>query len=42
VAKWVDVVYVLHCFRKKTEKTRKTDLDLAAKRYRELQKELGP
>ncbi|THD09566.1 type II toxin-antitoxin system RelE/ParE family toxin [Metallibacterium scheffleri] len=42
VAKWVDVVYVLHCFQKKTEKTRKMDLDLVAKRYRELQKELGP
>ena len=42
VAKLADVVYVLHCFQKKTEKTSKTDLDLAAKRYRELQKELGP
>ena len=31
-----------HCFQKKTEKASKTDLDLAAKRYRELQKELGP
>ncbi len=41
VAKLADVVYVLHCFQKKTEKTSKTDLDLAAKRYRELQKELG-
>ncbi|MDE3211018.1 MAG: type II toxin-antitoxin system RelE/ParE family toxin [Pseudomonadota bacterium] len=40
VAKLADAVYVLHCFQKKTEKTGKTDLDLAAKRYRELQKEL--
>jgi phage-related protein len=31
---------VLHCFQKKTQKTRKVDIDLAAKRYRELVKEL--
>lgn len=33
--------YVLHCFQKKTEKTSKTDLNLAAKRYCDLLKELG-
>jgi len=41
VARFADAVYVLHCFRKTTQKTSKTDLDLAAKRYRELTKELG-
>jgi phage-related protein len=41
VAKFADTVYVLHCFRKTTQKTCKTDLDLAARRYRELTKELG-
>jgi phage-related protein len=41
VAKFADAIYVLHCFRKTTQKTGKTDLDLAAKRYRELTKELG-
>ena len=41
VAKFADAVYVLHCFKKKTEKTSKVDLDLAAKRYRDLLKELG-
>jgi phage-related protein len=41
VAKFADAVYVLHCFRKTTQKTSKADLDLAAKRYRELTKELG-
>jgi phage-related protein len=41
VAKFADAVYVLHCFRKTTQKTSKTDLDLGAKRYRELIKELG-
>ena len=41
VAKLVDAVYVLHCFQKKTEKTSKADIDLAAKRYRDLLKELS-
>jgi phage-related protein len=40
IARFADAVYVLHCFQKKTEKTSKTDLDLAAKRYRDLMKEL--
>jgi len=40
VAKFADAVYVLHCFQKKTQKTSKADLDLAAKRYRDLLKEL--
>jgi len=41
VAKFAEAVYVLHCFQKKTEKTTKADLELAAKRYRDLIKELG-
>lgn len=41
VAKLADAVYVLHCFQKKTQKTSKTDLDLAAKRYRDLLQELS-
>ncbi|WP_120348971.1 type II toxin-antitoxin system RelE/ParE family toxin [Paraburkholderia fungorum] len=36
LAKFADAVYVLHCFQKKTQKTSKTDLDLATRRYREL------
>lgn len=40
VAKFADAIYVLHCFQKKTEKTSKPDLDLAAKRYRELLQEI--
>lgn len=39
-AKFADAVYVLHCFQKKTQKTSKADLDLAAKRYRDLLKEI--
>ena len=41
VAKFEDAVYVLHCFQKKAQKTRKADLDLASQRYRDLLKELG-
>jgi phage-related protein len=41
VAKFDDAIYVLHCFQKKTQKTSKADLNLAAQRYRDLLKELG-
>lgn len=41
VATFADAVYVLHCFQKKTQKTRKADIDLAGQRYRDLLKELG-
>jgi phage-related protein len=41
VAKFADAIYMLHCFQKKTERTSKADLDLAAKRFRELLRELG-
>lgn len=40
VAKFVDTIYVLHCFKKKTEKTSKADIELAVKRYRDLLKEI--
>jgi phage-related protein len=33
VAKFDEAVYVLHCFQKKTRKTRKQDLLIAATRY---------
>jgi len=41
VARFTQAVYVLHCFQKKTDKTARTDLALATKRYRELLKEMG-
>lgn len=41
VAKFAEAVFVLHCFQKKTPKTSRADLELAAKRYRDLVKELG-
>lgn len=36
VAKFADAVYVLHGFQKKTQKTRKEDIELARRRYREV------
>jgi len=39
VATFEDAVHVLHCFRKTSQKTVKADLDLAAKRYRDLVRE---
>lgn len=41
VAKFADAIYVLHCFQKKTQKTSKSDLELAARRYGALIRELG-
>jgi len=41
VARFADAVYVLHCFQKKTQKTARTDLTLAAGRYKDLVKELN-
>ncbi|MHB1057761.1 MAG: type II toxin-antitoxin system RelE/ParE family toxin [Rhodanobacter sp.] len=34
VAKFAEAIYVLHAFQKKTQKTAKTDLELAARRYK--------
>lgn len=34
VTKHADAVYVLHCFHKTTPRTAKSDIDLAAKRYK--------
>ncbi len=36
VAKFADAVYVLHAFQKKTQQTRKEDIDLASARYKQL------
>jgi len=42
LAKFEAVIYVLHCFQKKTRKTNRGDLTLAARRYKDLVKELTP
>ena len=36
VAQFAKVVYVLHAFQKKTRKTRREDIELARKRYRQI------
>ncbi len=41
VARLANAVYVLHCFQKQTPKTSRADMDLAARRCREVLKELG-
>ena len=38
LARLPEAVYVLHAFQKKTQTTAKADIDLAARRYRELMK----
>ena len=40
IARFADAVYVLHAFQKKTHKTGRADLELAAQRYR-IARELG-
>lgn len=36
VAKFADAIHVLHVFQKKTQQTRKEDIDLATVRYKQL------
>ena len=33
-------IFVLHCFEKKSQRTRRPDIDLATRRYKDLVKEL--
>ena len=40
VAKFSNAVYVLHCFQKKEQKTSRHDIEVAAKRYADLVKDL--
>lgn len=39
VARFPEAIYVLHCFQKQTRRTSRTDVDLAARRYRDLMEE---
>jgi phage-related protein len=36
VARFQEAVYVLHAFQKKTQKTRKEDIEIARKRYKQI------
>ena len=37
VARFAESIYVLHAFQKKTQKTRKEDIELARRRYRQIE-----
>jgi len=39
VTKFGETICVLHCFQKKTQKTSSGDIELATRRYKELQRE---
>ncbi len=39
VTKFGGILFVLHCFQKKTQKTSTADIATATRRYKELQKE---
>lgn len=39
VTRFADSIFVLHCFQKKTQKTPRADIEIAARRYKELMKE---
>ena len=41
VTQFAEAIYVLHAFEKKSQKTPKSDIDLAKRRYRELIAERG-
>jgi phage-related protein len=41
IASFADAVYVLHCFQKTTQKTARPDMEIAAKRFRELARKKG-
>ena len=36
VARFADAVYILHAFQKKTQKTRRNDIEIARRRYKQL------
>jgi phage-related protein len=36
LAKFADAVYVLHAFQKKTQKTRRSDIEIARRRYKQV------
>ena len=38
VAKFADAIYVLHAFQKKTQQTRQEDIELARRRYQQIER----
>ena len=41
LARFDDAVYILHAFHKKTQRTRKSEIDLARRRFRQVRKLYG-
>lgn len=39
VARFASGIYVLHAFQKKTQKTRQEDVEIARRRYRQIQEQ---
>ena len=39
VAKFIEAVYVLHCFQKKAQQTASRDIDIGRERFKQLLKE---
>lgn len=39
IARFADAVYVLHAFQKRTQKTRREDIELAQRRYRQIERQ---
>ena len=39
VARFASSIYVLHAFHKKTQKTRQEDMDIAKRRYKQIQEQ---
>jgi phage-related protein len=37
VAKFVEAIYILHAFQKKSQKTRSEDIEIARRRYRQIE-----
>jgi phage-related protein len=42
VTNFGETIYVLHCFQKKSQKTSSSDLAIAMRRYKELEREQAP
>lgn len=41
VARLADMIFVLHCFQKKSQKTAREDIGLATRRFKDLMREIG-
>ena len=40
VVKFAEAIFVLHCFQKKSQRTSREDVEVAARRYKQLVEEI--